>query len=312
MVPGSASRVQQGIDRPFDVIAVGGVDVDIVLRVDRLPGHGEKVLGDFVGNLPGGTVANFACAASRLGLRVASLSTVGPDEAGRLIVADFENYGVATGFIQQRDDVDTHFTVILIEPSGERSIVVVPRFVEAYEEDLLENVIPQARALYTMPNRSGLFLQLARVARAHDVQVMIDVEATIGADRRALEEMLAWVDIASFNEAGLAAVGGERASVEGARRLLPYGPHTVVVTLGSRGALAVTAEAAVEVPARQVDVVDTTGAGDTFNAAFLTATLRGRPLADRLAFANAAAALAVTGLGPRGHLPTAADVEALL
>lgn len=303
--------------RPFDVLAVGGIDVDLVMRVDQLPERGGKILGRFVGRLPGGTVANFACVASRLGLDVASLSTVGADEAGQMVIADFEDYGVATDLVVTRQDVETHFTVIFIEPSGERSIVVVPMFEEQYDDAQLQEAIPQARALYTMPSDPQLFARMARIARANGVQTMIDVEATIGADRQTLEGILQWVDIASFNEAGLIAVSGEEPTVEGARRLLAYGPHTVVVTLGARGALAVTAEDAALVPGWQVDVVDTTGAGDTFNAAFLTATLSSEtshplPLARRLAFANGAAALSTTGLGPRGRLSTSAEVEAFI
>lgn len=298
--------------RRFDLIAAGGVDVDLVLDVERLPGHGEKVMGRFVGRLPGGTVANFACAAARLGLRVASLSTVGADEAGRQVIDDFENYGVATGFVLVRPDVETHFTVILIEPSGERSIVVVPMFEEVYDDDFLARAIPQARAFYTMPNKGELSMRMLKVARAHGVLTMVDVESTVGLDRQSLQALLPWVDIASFNEAGLQSIAGEPPTVEGARRMLQYGPQAVVVTLGPRGALAVTAQEAIELPGFQVEVRDTTGAGDTFNAAFLTATLRGDPLQRRLTYANAAAALAVTGLGPRGRLPQPEEVEALL
>ena len=299
-------------ERAFDVLAVGGVDVDLVMDVERIPAHGEKVMGKFVGRLPGGTVANFACAAAQLGLGVASLSSVGADEAGKMLITDFERYGVATDFVLVRQGVETHFTVILIEPSGERSIVVVPMFNETYDDDYLNQVIPQARAFYTMPNNADLFLRMARIARANGVLVMIDVEATVGLDRRALETLLPWVDIASFNEAGLETIGGEQPTVEGARRLLAYGPDTVVVTLGRRGALAVSATDVAEALGWEVAVRDTTGAGDTFNAAFLTATLRNDPLKERLAFANAAAALAVTGLGPRGRLPTAAEVKAFM
>ena len=298
--------------RSFDVLAVGGIDIDLVMRVDQLPGRGGKVLGQFVGRLPGGTVANFACVASRLGLEVASLSTVGADEAGQLVIADFQNYGVATDLVVVRQDVETHFTVIFIEPSGERSIVVVPMFEERYDDNQLQEALSQARALYTMPSDPQLFARMAGIARANGVQTMIDVEATVGADRETLERILPWVDIASFNEAGLIAVSGEEPTVEGARSLLAYGPHTVVVTLGARGALAVTADEAALVPGWQVAVQDTTGAGDTFNAAFLTATLRGRPLARRLAFANGAAALSTTGLGPRGRLSTSVEVEAFI
>jgi sugar/nucleoside kinase (ribokinase family) len=299
-------------ERQFDLIAAGGVDVDLVMDVERLPGHGEKVMGRFVGRLPGGTVANFACAAARLGLRVASLSSVGGDDAGQQVVADFENYGVATDFVLVREEVETHFTVILIEPSGERSIVVVPMFEEIYDDDYLKRVIPQARAFYTMPNDGGLFLRMAKIARANGVLTMIDVESTVGLDRQSLERLLPWVNIASFNEAGLRGIAGEAATPEGARRLLAYGPQTVVVTLGARGALAVSAEEAVEKPGMEITVRDTTGAGDTFNAAFLTATLRGDGLGQRLAYANAAAALAVSGLGPRGRLPAHNEVESFM
>jgi sugar/nucleoside kinase (ribokinase family) len=301
----------------FDVLAVGGVAVDWVMRVDHLPRSGQNVIGHFVGHLPGGAVANFACAAAHLGLQAASLSAVGDDKNGRLLTGDFQKHGVAIDHVLVRPDVETLFTVILIEPSGERSIVVVRMFEERYSDDQLLAAISQSRALYTMPNNAQLFARMAKIARAHDVLTMIDVEATIGADRQKLERILRWTDIASFNENGLIAVSGEEPTVEGARRLLAYGPHTVVVTLGARGALAVTADEAVLAPGRMVAVQDTTGAGDTVNAAFLMATLdsaksRPLPLARRLAFANGAAALATTGLGPRGRLPTSAEVEAFI
>ncbi len=296
----------------YDVIAVGGTDVDLVLTVDELPRHGEKVMGRLVGRLPGGTVANFACAAGNLGLRVASLATVGADPAGRLVIEDFERFGVSTDFITVREDVETHFTVILIEPSGERSIVVVPMFNETFEMEEARRALRQARAMYVMTNDADRLIRMADLARECGALVMIDVEPTVGADRDTLERILSRVEIASFNEAGLVASSGEAATIEGARRLLAYGPHTVSVTLGSRGALAVTADEAIQVEGFPVTVRDTTGAGDTFNAAFLTATLRGEPLAQRLAFANAAAAISVTGLGPRGHLPTREEVEVFL
>jgi ribokinase/sulfofructose kinase len=300
--------------KAFDVIAVGGVCVDWVMRVGHLPVHGQNVIGQFVGHLPGGVAANFACAAARLGLNVSSLATVGEDQYGQLIVDDFRSHGVATDHVFVRQGAETPFTVILIEPSGERSIVVVRMFDEQYEDDQLREAIGQARALYTMPNDARLFTRMAQMARADDVLTMIDVEATIGADRESLEGILRWVDIVSFNEEGLAAVGGEAATVEGARRLLAYGPHTVVVTLGERGALAVSADEEAVVDGFRVPVQDTTGAGDTFNAAFLTATVRSAAqrsmsLAQRLTFANGAAAMATTGLGPRGRLPTSAEVQ---
>ena len=88
------------------------------------------------------------------------------------------------------------------------------------------------------------------------------------------------------------------------KNLLEYGPHTIVVTHGRDGAYAVTADDAVRHNGYNVPVVDSTGAGDTFNAAFLTSTIADYSLEKRVEFACAAGAISVTGLGPKGHLPS--------
>ncbi|HJZ45838.1 MAG TPA: carbohydrate kinase family protein, partial [Roseiflexaceae bacterium] len=135
---------------------------------------------------------------------------------------------------------------------------------------------------------------------------------TVGINPSSLRQMLAAADIASFNRDGFIAATGEQPTADSVRRLLGYGPHTIVVTLGAQGALAATAERVAQRPGYRVEVVDTTGAGDTFNAAFLSATLARIALEERLRLANATAALSVTGMGPRGRLPTRQEVEVFL
>lgn len=299
-------------ERPFDIIAIDAIDLDIVMKVESLPGYGEKAVGNLVGRLPGGPCGNFACAAARLGMHVASLSTVGDDKEGQILLDDFADFGVSTEFVHVHRGGATSFTVIFIEPDGERSIIAVPTFTPTYTDDELHRAFRQTRAIHTFPTDSERFIRFAKIAHAHQTKVMIDVEATANAARKDLEEMLQWVDIASFNEQGFVRISGEEATVEGARKMLAYGPEMVVVTLAEKGALAVTAVSEAQIPGHQVDVQDTTGAGDTFNAAFLTATLRGDSLEQSLTFANGAAALSVTGLGPRGKLPTVIQVEAFL
>jgi sugar/nucleoside kinase (ribokinase family) len=295
--------------RAYDVLTIGGIDMDLVLTVPELPGADLKVFGDLVGNMPGGPAANFACAASRLGLRVSALAEVGEDHAGQMIIDDFASYGVDTSLIQVRPGGRTCFTIILIPPSGEKAIVIVPTFQPEYPLQRLSEALRQTRLIYLMPQNHEQFLAMARLAHKCGAEVMIDVEPTVGANHPMIREILAEVDIASFNQFGFSATTGEAPSPEAARRLLDTGPHTVVVTLGSRGALAVTRDEAVVQPGVAVQAVDTTGAGDTFNAAFVSAMLAGLPLAERLRFANGAGALSVTGMGPRGRLPTADEVE---
>lgn len=298
--------------RTIDVLTVGGVDVDLILTVDSLPGPDEKVIGGYIGTMPGGPAANFACAAARLGVRVTALAEVGSDLHGQMVIDDFNSYQVDTSLIQVRPGAETTFTVILIPPSGEKVIIVAPTFEAQYDLDVVTQALQRAKLLYLMPQNHTLFYQLAPMAHAAGAEVMVDIERTVGDDRAAMRRLLAHVDIASFNQFGFAATTGEAPSVAAAAQLLDAGPHTVLVTIGAEGVLAVTRDEQVFVPGYPVTAVDTTGAGDTFNAAFVSGLVRGVPLAERLRFANAAGAISVTGMGPRGRLPTRDEVEAFL
>lgn len=298
--------------RVFDILAVGGIDADLVLTVDHLPSHDEKVIGKLVGRLAGGPAANSACAASRLGLRVAALAVVGDDEAAQIIIDGYRAFGVDTSLVSVQAAVTSPFTIVMIDSTGEKAIVIVPGSPIQYDWEQVEQALRRSRAMYLMPGDHTLFLQLAQTAQRNGAQVMIDVESTVGFAPHNLAQLLAPVDIASFNEDGFRSATGNEPSLACLRPLLAYGPHTVVVTRGARGALAVTAEQEAEIDAFPMPVADTTGAGDTFNAAFLCATFDGLALAQRLRFASAAAALSITKIGPRGWLPTRGEIEHFL
>jgi ribokinase/sulfofructose kinase len=298
--------------RTIDVLTIGGIDVDLVITVPELPGPDLKVMSQLIGTLPGGPAANFACAASRLGLHVSALAEVGSDPAGQLIIDDFISYGVDTSLIQTRPDGKTSFTIILIPPSGEKAIVVVPTFEPEYPLEQLRTTLHKTNLIYLMPQNHDQFFVMARLAHECGAEVMVDIEPTVGGNQELMRRLLTEVDIASFNQYGFSAATGVAPSLDAARRLLEAGPHTIVVTLGSGGALAVTRKEEAFQAGITVRAVDTTGAGDTFNAAFVSATARGLPLAERLRFANGAGALSVMGMGPRGHLPTADEVWSFL
>ena len=140
--------------RPFDIMAIDAIDMDIVMKVDRLPQRGDKMLGELIGRLPGGPCANFACAAARLGMRVASFSTVGEDKEGQAIIDDFANFGVTTDFVRVQAGGATPFTVIFIEPDGERIIIAVPTFKPSYSDEEYQRAFAQTRAIHTFPHRS--------------------------------------------------------------------------------------------------------------------------------------------------------------
>ena len=290
--------------RQWDILGIGTASLDLFLSVERLPGHDEKVLGSLIGELPGGVVANFCCAASRLGARTAFAGVVGDDRHGALAVADLRRFGVDVTSLRVLPGGRTEFCVVLLDATGEKAIAVVLTECSAPESGAIDPaVVGRARLVHLMASSGPLALWAAREARARDTLVSLDLEPA-GARSTDLADLLRSVDLVFPNAAGLAALhaGGV---LEGARRLLEMGPRIVAVTLGAAGCLIVTRDATHAIPAVPAPVVDTTGAGDCFNGAFVTGYLRGWPLARCGQFASAAAAASIGGIGARGALPTA-------
>ena len=297
--------------RDIDVLAIGGIDADLVLRVPHIPGHDEKVRADFEGWQSGGPVGNMACAASRLGLNVHAVCQVGDDEGGTRFLDDYLKDGVDTSLCDVRAGDATPFTVILIDPTGEKVILVISAFEPEYDLERIGAALERTRVMFMLP-RAKDFPVLARLARERGAMVMTDIEPGADDDAEFLKPVLELADIASFNQFGVRAWTGREPSPALARELTAMGPGTVLFTRGAAGAIGANSDTSLQVEGHKVEVVDTTGAGDTFHAAFVKGTLSGLGLEDALAYANAAGALSVTALGPRGLLPDHATVEAFL
>ncbi len=295
----------------FDVMCLGGAALDILLRAPRVPESNEKLVVDFAGRQAGGLVANTACAAARLGLKIAWAGRVGTDEGGVTVLEDFAAFGVDVQHAVVVPDATTDFTVILIEPGGERTILVVPTMpaLQNPDDKLIAGAV-QARMIYTVPRPLHWFRPLAQAVHAQGRLLAIDVEMGAAISNADLGAILDQCDLIFCNQSGLARATGVSDPETGARQLLAGGACCVAVTLGADGAWAFTRDAAAYQPAYQVRVVDTTGAGDCFHAAFMYGFLADWPLPATLQFANAAAALAVQELGPRAGFATQAEVAA--
>ncbi len=300
------------MSKHVDVLTFGGVSIDIVVSVDELPGWDQKTMARLEGLMSGSPAGNYACAASRLGLTAMVMSEVGDDAYGEQLIRDFEVFGVDTSQIIVREGMNSNFTISIVDPTGEKAIIIVPEMPGVMEESVAAFESISAALLFGMPSNLSQYTQLSDVARRHGTKVMIDVEPNVGLRPDNLEVYLPYADIASFNAFGFASATGKEPSVEAARELLKYGPQYVVVTRGANGAIAVSADESVNRPGQIVPVVDTTGAGDTFNAAFSYGIIRGMSLDETVRFAIAASALSVRAMGPRGDLPTEQDVREFL
>jgi ribokinase len=309
------------------VLVVGSVNVDLVVAAPRLPGPGQTVTGGDLARYQGGKGGNQATAAARLGARVAFVGAVGDDEMGRQACSALASEGIDVAGLAVSSRA-TGVALIVVDPRGENLITVAPG---ANDEVHAVHVRTALAALAPGPDDVVL---VCREIPPDGVRAALEVGREAGsitilnpAPADGLDAAtLALADILTPNETELALLGGlgsARGNPEtAARRVLAGQPtdagegdahgRAVVVTLGAAGALIVRAAgAAVAVPAPAVEVVDTTGAGDTLNGALAAGLADGLDLAGAVRRAVAAAALSTTRPGARGGMPTRAELEAL-
>ncbi len=307
---GSALWHGSAASRPFDVVGVGQCSLDHVCLVDGLPRFaGKERIVDYT-RLPGGQVATALLACTRLGLRSSFVGSVGDDDAAERVLAPLRAAGVDLGDVRTEAGCPTQLAVILLDrASGERTVLWHRDERLALRlQDVSRASIERARALHLDGGDPEVGIWAAKVAREAGIPVVLDAD-TPGAG---MAELLARVDFPIVSQTFAESFFGTTDAREALRGLSSYGGRMGVVTLGEIGALGRIAERDIESPAYAVDVVDTTGAGDVFHAAFVWALLEGFDAVGCLRAANAAAGMNCRAVGAQGGLPTRAELEAFL
>jgi len=318
------------------VIVVGSVNVDLVIRGERLPTPGETVAGGTFERHHGGKGGNQAVAAARLGRPVLFVGAVGDDGFGVDARAALAAEGVDVSFLATLEDQATGVALILVDRRGENLISVASGANAALEASTIEPALSRigvhagdvVLVCHELP--TGTVREALGVGRATGAWTVFNPAPADGIDRT----VLAAADVITPNRGELLTLAATEARRTGrassskaavaanipraARSLLgssAAGPgvgQAVVVTLGASGALLVGPEATTDVPSIVVDSVDTTGAGDAFNGALAVAIAEARPLEEAVRRAVVAGALATTRVGAREGMPTAAELEAAL
>lgn len=298
-----------------DVIGLGENSVDRVRVAPRPPSAVPKArvaridaaAGDL--RLCGGQVATAMAACAALGLRAAYAGAIGRDVDGALIRATLTGFGVEVTNLHERDAA-TRTALILVDPaSGDRSVYWQrDSALDLTTAEVDAIPLTGARAVHVDDTDLDASIRLARRARQAGLIVTTDVDAETGPGVR---DLMALATHLIFSEAALARLSGEGDPADGLRATRRRCASVLVVTLGPRGSMALDSDpgaTVLAVPAPQVTAVDTTGAGDVFRAGCLKGLLDGRPLADTLALANAAAAMSCTKIGAVGGIPTALEL----
>jgi ribokinase len=290
------------------IVVVGSINMDLVTLAPRFPGAGETLLGERFITVPGGKGANQAVAAARLGAEVALVGAVGSDAFGAELKRGLAAEGIDLAHVATLDDVGSGTASITVA-EGDNQIIVVP----AANAHVTPANVEAARPLIERADAVLVQMEIplasveATVRLAHRLGVPVILNPAPA--QRLPREWLARVSYLTPNQHELAAVLGGDAD-EDFRALMERAPCPVVLTRGGEGAWYREHGPAQHQPGFPVEVVDTTGAGDTFNGALAVYLREG--LAQAVRKACAAAALSVTQLGAQGGMPRGADVEALL
>lgn len=296
---------------------VGAINVDLVIRAERLPGPGETVVGPRVDEFGGGKGANAAVAAARAGAEVSLVGAVGIDTRGRDALATLRADGVAVDHVALLDS-PTGTAFIVVDHQGENQIAVG---LGANGDVAADDV---AGAVGALAHGAGCVLvsteipggaAAAAVRAAHDAGVPCVLNPA--PVKPELLDVLELGPLLTPNQGELADVavllGAEATDLEGmAAAVHAVTNAAVVVTLGGDGVLVVDTSGTRLVPSLAVEVVDTTGAGDTFNGVLAAQLAAGAELDLAVRTAVAAAALSVTRLGAREGMPTATEIAAAL
>ncbi len=301
---------------PWHIVVVGSINMDLVARMARLPRPGETVHGQSFQTIPGGKGANQAVAVARLGVRVTLIGRVGEDSFGETLLRSLAEYGVATEQVLVTPQCSSGVALIGVDEGGANSITVVAGANGRLTVQDIESraaVIQSADALIVqLETPLDTVAAALRIAKDAGVRTILDPAP---APSSPLPPEVMAVDVISPNQTEAELLTGivvdDLASAErAARRLRELGAREVALKLGHWGAMLCDTDGRVEhVPAIEVEVVDTTAAGDAFTAALAVALVEGRSLMEALRFGSAAGTLACLTLGAQTAMPTRGQVD---
>ncbi len=296
------------------IVVIGSSNVDMIMKVNRIPEFGETLIGGEFNQVYGGKGANQAVSAARAGGSVSFISSVGDDVFTSPMLKNFSNDGINTKYVFKEATRPCGTALIMIGDHGESLITVAPganemlspghletasRFVKSSEIIILQNEIPDETVEYAI-----------EMAKANNLKVLWNFAPARETDKR----FLALVDYLVLNKVQAGFLTGMKIdslvmAEKAARELRDSGANTLIITLGSEGSLVLDADRMVHIPALKVDVIDTTAASDVFCGSLAVAITEKKGLEESVKFATAAYALSTTKMGAQPSAPNRKEID---
>ena len=294
------------------VVVIGSANIDLVSSVASLPVPGETVLGNSFIKTPGGKGANQAVAASKLGGEVSFVGCIGSDQEGEILRSSLKNANVNCDFLISRPEVSTGNAMIGVDAEGNNSIIVNSGANSALtQEDIVaaKEIVESAKVVLMQLEISTKCLEVA-VEMASGIKIL-NPAPVVDISKKLLEK----IDVLIPNRIELARLSNKESfenldELEAAAKGL--GIQTVIVTLGSAGALLVSDKQTELISSPAVESVDTTGAGDAFCGSMAESLSRGLSFLESVEYSVTAGALSTTTYGAQISMPTRSEVDSFL
>ena len=299
-----------------DIVGLGEIVLDWVTEIPHFPKPDEKINALSENYFPGGVTANFLVAIARLGGKSGFIGAVGNDSYGDYLIEDFIKEDVDTTNIKKVVDKKTPVNFIFVA-KGEKTIIQSPHMQTTKIEpnDLNEAYIANSKLLHTTIIHQEVTDKAIEIAKRNDIKISIDLESQIALRGwKNLKNILLNAEILLPNKEGAKTITNSNKPEKAAEILVNKGIPVVIITLGSNGVLITTNEFQKRIPTYNItNIVDTTGAGDTFNGAFsLAYWIKGWDLEKSCVYANAAASLKIQKLGARSGMPNETELMEFL
>lgn len=295
------------------ILVVGSINMDLVVTTDRIPVVGETVIGKTFKQVAGGKGANQAVAIARLGGNVSMIGAVGQDLFGETLMAGLKAEGIGHEGIRQVADTASGIAAITVS-GGNNSIIVAP----GANFSVLPGDIAENKTLYEQADVVVHQLETPIETIEASLQLARSLGKTTVLNPAPSQPLSSAIiqnsDLLVPNETELADLAGmpvdtDDEVVAAARSLIAQGARELVVTLGSRGAMHVTAQTVKKIGTHPVTVVDTTAAGDSFIGGLVVALSEGLGMDGALEFARAVSSLTVSAAGAQTSLPLRSAVD---
>ncbi len=305
----------------IDIFGIGACALDMIAKVEHFPEPDEKIDAESYTYLPGGVTGNYITGVARLGISAGFVGAIGYDEAGKILLEDFKNEKVDISMLKVKDDSSTAINFIMVTKTGERVIVQSPFMIKCRlkvpdEVDL--NRVRDAKLIHTTAIHKDVSDYVIKAVKQEnpDVLISFDLEKQVavqyGYDE--INKFIDLVDILVPQKLGIMELTGKKDPTVAAKILMEKKRNLkiIAVTLGSDGCV-ITTRNGEKIEQRtfqaySINPIDTTGAGDAFNAAFSVGHLIGWDVEKIANFANAAGALNCLKVGARTGMTTMENV----